>query len=136
MPSTQALPEALSAARRSWLEAANASDPGAYAEHLAEDAVWLPPGLPAIEGRHAIHRWLAETMASLSYDLTLEDVEIRLADGWASETGRFLARMTDETTGRAMEHEGGYLILWSEAPEGRWRIDRYVDLTELEETPA
>lgn len=127
------LPDGLSAARRGWLDAANASDPEAYAEHLAKDAVWLPPGLPAIEGRQAIHRWLAETMASLSYDLTLEDVEIRLADGWASETGRFQARMTDEDAGRSMEHDGAYLILWSEDRDGRWRIDRYVDLTDLED---
>lgn len=127
------LPDGLAAARQGWLAAANASDPDAYADHLAEDAVWLPPGLPALEGRQAIHRWLAETMGSLSYDLSLDEVAVRMADGWASETGRFLARMVDQATDRTMEHDGAYLILWSEARDGRWRIDRYVDLSELED---
>lgn len=133
MPSE--LPEGLSDARQGWLEAANASDPDAYADHLAEDAVWLPPGLPAIEGRQAIHRWLAETMGSLSYDLSLDEVAVRMADGWARETGRFIAGMTDKGTGQTMDHDGAYLILWRLETDEAWRIDRYVDLTELPEDP-
>lgn len=123
------LPEGLQDAREAWQAAANASDPLAYAALLAEDAVWLPPGMAAIEGRTAIRVWLAEVMGGLSYELELADVEVRVAGTWASEQGRFTSQMTDQATGEASTHEGAYLILWRQGAKGRWRIDRYVDLS-------
>lgn len=123
-------PAGLVAARQRWIKAANAADPDAYADVLHEHAVWLPPGMEAIEGREEIRAWLAGAMEGVDYELTLDEVELRPAGSWATETGQFESRMTDQATGQAMAHGGGYMILWREQEDGSWRIDRYVDRTE------
>lgn len=126
-------PEMLDEARAAWLAAANEADPAAYARMLTEDAVWFPPGMPAIEGRTSIRAWLSDVMDGLDYTLELDDVTLSVAGRWAVEEAAFQTTMTDRESGETGRHTGLYLALWSERPDGRWRIDRYVDRTDRED---
>ncbi len=117
--------------RDEWISAVNARDRDAYAALFAEDAVWLPPGLPAVHGREAIREWLGPFFATYEYDFSIADPQVRLGGDWAAERGRFTSRLRSTETGEETTHSGTYLVLWRREADGRWYIERYVDVTDL-----
>ena len=52
--------------RRQWVTVINAGDVESYARMLTRDAVWIPPGQPAVEGREAIRSWLEPLLVRTS----------------------------------------------------------------------
>lgn len=123
------LPAGLARRHRSWIEAVNETDLGAYAEAVCEDLVWWPPGQPPVEGRAAFRDWLAPFVDRYAYEFSVEDPVFRVSGRWAVEKARFRSRMTPEAGGDAMEHAGRFIALWRRDEDDRWRIERYVDDT-------
>jgi uncharacterized protein (TIGR02246 family) len=116
---------------RVWIAAVNATDIDAYAALVTEDLVWIPPHGEALVGRSAFRAWLRPFFESFAYAFSLADIRARESGGWIAETGRFTSRMTPRSGGGPMAHSGRYLALWRREDDV-WRIDRYVDLGDLE----
>lgn len=127
--SSESLPDGLGESRRAWMAAVKRTDLAAYADLVCDDVVWLPPGRPAFQGRGAFRDWLAPFFEAYAYELDIEDSVVRVAGGWAVETGDFRSRMTSHATGETMEHAGSFIVLWRRDDDGRWRIERYMDVT-------
>jgi len=121
--------EALNQRRQEWIAVVNAGAVDQYAALLTPDAVWLPPGHPAINGQATIHRWLHPFFATFRYQYTLAPERIRLAGNWAVEHGSFTSTITPKAGGERMQHHGRYIVLWRREPDDTWYIERYIDDT-------
>ena len=125
------IPAGLRRTREKWLRVVNAGDPDAYAELLSEEGLWLPPRQEPVLGRAAFREWLRPFFDRYEYDFSLQRTRIRVRGDSAVETGGFVSRMTPKQGGETMEHRGTYTLVWRCEEDGEWRIERYVDDTEL-----
>lgn len=112
------------------MAAVNARSPDAYLDVLTEDIVWIPPGQPAIAGHDAMRAWMTPFFERFDYDFSAEPAGVRVAGDRAIERGRFTSRLR-EGGGGWMTHGGDYVILWRRGADGGWRIERYLDVTDL-----
>lgn len=128
--------EAITRTARNLSQAVIEMDAAQYAAQFAEDAVVLPPGRAAVEGRKAIREWAdgwaagttrVEPEAEPSID------EVRVLGDWA------FARTTVEHTIRAADREprrqfARLLLILERQADGSWKISRYVWNTRLAES--
>jgi uncharacterized protein (TIGR02246 family) len=121
--------DALTARRAAWVAAVCARDIERYVALLTPDIVWFPPGADAISGRDDFRAWVGPFFERFAYDFSLGGVTCRVAGSHARELGEFRSVLTPLAGGKAMQHQGRYLVLWRHDPDAGWRIDRYVDLT-------
>lgn len=113
--------------RRQWVTVINAGDVESYARMLTRDAVWIPPGQPAVEGREAIRSWLEPFFRSYDCDFSLRGSRVQVAGDWAVERGSFASQLQHKEGGDPEQHRGTYLVLWRQNEAGEWRIERYID---------
>lgn len=113
--------------RRRWVHVVNSGDVERYAKMLTRDAVWIPPGQPALEGRKAIRAWLEPLFDEYRYSFRLKGSRVQVAGDWAVERGAFDSRLERKTGGDPQQHTGTYIVLWRQSEKGRWRIERYID---------
>lgn len=111
---------ALRAAEGALAEAFEASDPTAWVDSYTDDAIFVGPGMPAIEGRRGF--------LDAARDLTISSMEI-VADStvgagdFASTLGR--AKWVSGPKGSdAPIQRRRFLMVWRREPDGRWRIAR------------
>lgn len=126
-----AVVEAIAASRHEWLTRLRTGDLDGYLGALAPDAVWMPPQGPAVTGAAALRAWLAPSFAQYRCALTLEDVRMRVAGDRAFERGAFHSALTPLAGGEPLVHVGRYALFWRRDADRSWRIERYVDETEL-----
>ena len=114
--------------RAAWIAAINAADADAFVAVLAEDAVWLPWGNPALHTRAEIRRWLQAPFERFVYRYSVDNVRLHIAGAWAAERTDFETQATGPDGAEAPVHRGTYTILWRNTPDG-WLIERYIDHT-------
>jgi uncharacterized protein (TIGR02246 family) len=113
--------------RRHWVHVVNAGDLERYAELLTQDAVWIPPGQPPVQGRKAIREWLEPIFREYRYDFALRGSRVQVAGDWAVERGVFDSSLERRADGDRHRHKGTYIVLWRQDESGEWRIERYID---------
>jgi uncharacterized protein (TIGR02246 family) len=111
--------EELRQAERALEIALSSSDPSAWVEHYTEDAVFVAPNTPAVQGRDALTK-MSKTMRPLS-SVKLTDLK---TDGfgklaavygrgtWVNGAGSATATTTNVRL----------IIVWRKEEDGRWRI--------------
>jgi ketosteroid isomerase-like protein len=108
------------AAEKALAEAFESPDRSAWVDFYTDDAIFVGPGAPAIEGRSAL--------LDVAPQIAISSMEI-VADSTLG-TGDFAA-----TIGRATWVSGAkgsdaptvrrrFLMVWRREPDGRWRIAR------------
>jgi uncharacterized protein (TIGR02246 family) len=113
--------------RRRWVDVVNAGDAERYSQLMTQDAVWIPPGQPPVQGREAIREWLEPLFSRYKYRFALRGSRVQLAGDWAVERGDFASRLTRKAGGDAQSRRGTYIVLWRQNESGEWRIERYID---------
>lgn len=116
---------------KDWIAIVNNRDAEAYAKLLTEDVVWFPPDGDPIVGREAFKRWLAPFFSRFKYDFNISDKQIKIAGVKAVEKASFTSEMTPEEGGKKIRHSGTFITLWHRDVEGTWRIERYIDDTNV-----
>lgn len=113
-----------------------AGDADAIAAQYTEDALLLPQGSPAIQGRAAIAESYRPALAQYAMRLRTHVEEVEVAGGWAWLRGRFEHTSTSKADGTATTYRGKYLAVARRDPDGVWRFHR--DAFNLDEpaTPA
>ena len=111
---------AIRAAEAALAEAFEAPDPTAWVDSYTNDAIFVGPGVPAIEGRAALldaaHRFAISGM-EISADSTLGDGD------FAATVGR--AHWVAGSKGsNAPTRRRRFLMVWRREPDGHWRIAR------------
>lgn len=127
----QNVPEPLIERHQEWIDVVNAGDSDTYANLLAENAVWIPPGQDPITGRTAFKQWLTPFFDAFSYTFSISDVRIRVAGDWAIERAEFTSEMTPYNGGDPMKHTGTFTVLWHRDDDKVWYIERYFDDSDL-----
>ena len=111
---------AIRAAEAALAEAFEDSDPTAWVSCYTEDAIFVGPGSPAIEGRAALLAVAPHlTMSSLEI---VADSTIGAAD-FACTTGRATWVSGRKDSG-APTIRRRFLMVWRRDADGRWRIAR------------
>jgi uncharacterized protein (TIGR02246 family) len=109
---------AIRGAEKALADAFEASDPTAWVDFYTEDAIFVGPGMPAIEGRDAL--------LSAAPSVVISSMEI-VADatlgteGFAATHGR--ADWVSGPRGSdASQVRRRFLMVWRRDADGRWRI--------------
>lgn len=119
--------KAIGARRARWVEAINQANGVDFVSVLTDDAVWLPFGSDAINGKDRILSWLEKPFSSFEYDYRVMDVRIRVAGDWAVETATFETRARSKSGQEMPVHRGRYTMIWRRSDSAGWLIERYVD---------
>jgi len=110
-------------AERALEAALSSSDPGPWVAHDTEDAVFVAPGAPAVQGRVALNA-MSKAMRPLS-SVKLTDLKtdgsgnVAAVHGratWVNGAGTPTATTTTTTTNVRL------IIVWRKEEDGRWRI--------------
>jgi uncharacterized protein (TIGR02246 family) len=106
-------------AERALEAALSSSDPSAWVAHYTEDAVFVAPGAPAVQGRDALIR-MSKAMKPLS-SVKLTDLKTDGSGKLAAVYGRGTwvngAGTPTETASNVR-----LIIVWRKEADGRWRI--------------
>ena len=111
---------AIRAAENALAHAFEAPDATAWVDFYTDDAIFVGPGLPAIEGRDAFLR-AAEVVSISSMEIVAEST--LGAGDFAATLGR--ANWVNGPTGSDSPHvRRRFLMVWRRDPDNRWRIAR------------
>jgi uncharacterized protein (TIGR02246 family) len=111
---------AIRGAEKALAEAFEASDPTAWVDFYTEDAIFVGPGMPALEGRNALlEAALAVVISSMEIvaDSTLG------AEDFAATHGR-ASWVSGPKGSDAPQIRRRFLMVWRHDADGRWRIAR------------
>jgi ketosteroid isomerase-like protein len=95
-----------------------------FAGGLADDAVYLYPGAPVMQGRGTVRAFLAAQPATAPRVLRWQPLHAQLsADGAAGYTfGVTMVSMPARNGGGQVVRFGQYLTFWRAAGDGHWRV--------------
>lgn len=106
-------------AERALETALSSPDPGAWVEHYTEDAVFVAPGAPAVQGRDALTR-MSKAMRPLSA-VRITDLKTDGSGNVAAVYGR-ATWVSGAGTATATTTQVRLIIVWRKESDGRWRV--------------
>jgi ketosteroid isomerase-like protein len=118
--------------RQAFNSAYNAGDAAAIGDLVAENAVWMPPGQPAVVGRSAIEQRYAAQFSTTHSFFVLNPGEIRVVANLAWLRGSYQRVDTPIAGGPPTMTTGKYLMTFSRIT-GDWKIVN--DCWNADETP-
>ena len=110
---------------RRIIEANNHADIHAVSRLYANDAVWLPPNGPVVEGKSAILERYQRSFASLKLSYTFEEVESRIAGDWAFSRGFTKGEAVPKDGSPARKIYDKYIMILRR-DHGTWKIARLM----------
>ena len=111
---------AIRSAEKALAEAFEASDPTAWVDYYTEDAIFVGPGMPAVEGRDALLD-LAPAVVISSMEI-VADSTIGAGDFAATHgRGNWVTGPKGSDVPRVRRR---FLMVWRRGADGRWRIAR------------
>lgn len=111
---------AIRSAEKALAEAFEASDPTAWVDYYTEDAIFVGPGMPAVEGRDALLD-LAPAVVISSMEI-VADSTIGAGDFAATQgRGNWVTGPKGSDVPRVRRR---FLMVWRRGADGRWRIAR------------
>jgi uncharacterized protein (TIGR02246 family) len=125
--------ESIEAQGRRWQDAVTGEDAAAVAEVYATDAVFLPPGAPAVSGRDTI-RGMYEAMfgaMDATYEFTVERLDVAGDRAWRWGHYEAAAALPSGDTLRA---DDKFVDVWRRERDGTWRI--VADIWNANQPPA
>ncbi len=104
-----------------WDDAYNSADLDRLMALYAEDAVSMPPGRPALEGKAAIESDFQSLFATFGAHHQTTLVDLEMAGDLAIERGRYTATFTPKDGNAPVGEIGKYLVVRRDAGNA-WRI--------------
>lgn len=90
--------------------------------NYADDAVFLPPNMPPVEGKDHIQEWFAQRMSTPGYSASFVPTRIIVSKSrdMAYDLGAFRVTISGEQ-GKPIIRLGKHLMTWRKL-SGRWRV--------------
>ena len=107
------------AAERELESALSSTDPVAWVQHYTEDAVFVAPGGPPVQGREALTR-MARSMRPLS-EVRITDIKTEGSGSVAAVYGRG-SWVSGAGTPNPSTSNIRVIIVWRKEADGRWRV--------------
>jgi len=104
-----------------WEKAFNAKDAAAVSKLYTEDAILLPPGSPAVNGRANIQSFFQSFISAGGSDAKLRVVKVESSGEIAYEIGAFEATLPLPQGGTA-RGSGKYVVIWRRQPDGSVKL--------------
>ena len=115
---------ALARAHEDYLAAINANDAEALLAMLTDDAIYLPPHEPAVEGKAAIRPWIEGYFGAYRTHWDKETLELVAAGDWAMELAAERVRDVPVGGGEAVEDVCKGIIIYRRQADGTWKVAR------------
>jgi uncharacterized protein (TIGR02246 family) len=118
---------AVESATTAFHHALRTNDTATFLSYIAEDVVMMPPGEPPVQGKDAMRAWYAGFLTQYrTSSLTLDDREVFVGAGWATELGTYQWGLTPAGGGAPVLDRGHYMQVWRQQPDGQWRFAREI----------
>ncbi len=111
-----------------WHDRTAAGDVEGVLELIAEDAVFLTPGHPPIEGRARFETGLRKVLATHRIESTGNVREVVVAGDLAYCVTDLTVRMTPQSGGEANVRSGYAMSIFRRRPDGTWQLSRDANL--------
>jgi len=116
---------AVESATTAFHQALRTNDTASFLSYVADDVVMMPPGEAPVRGKDAMRAWYAEFLSHYrTSSLTLDDREVFVGPGWATELGSYEWGLTPVGGGTEVVDRGHYMQVWNQLPDGQWRFAR------------
>jgi ketosteroid isomerase-like protein len=122
---------AMKASRNDFMQYARSGNAAALANDYADDAVLMPPNLPAMRGRAAIQQFWSGFMAAGKIDVTLTPEKVLSSGDLATDAGKY--DLTITPANGAPIHDVGKYAVTSQKIGGQWKI--VVDIFNSDQPP-
>lgn len=110
-----------------WVAATEAGDVEAYAAHIAEDAVFMGPGAPAVSGKEAIVASIAEYFAGWEFSIpSWTTHEVIVSGDVAIHRYSNVAIFSPKGGGESFELDRKNMDVLQRQPDGRWLVYRHM----------
>ena len=110
---------AIAAMNKNFIAGAGAGDVARVVAMYDQNAVLMPPGVPAQRGIAAIRAYWTAFMRGGAVKLVLNSENVTQSCDLASESGSYDVTMT-QTNGPAIHDTGKYVVTWRRI-DGRWK---------------
>jgi uncharacterized protein (TIGR02246 family) len=114
--------EAIAAASLAWDQAYAAGDATRLAECYDEDAVSMPPGMPALTTRSAIAADFTAFFSSNRATHRTLDADRRVSGDFAIERARYEASISPRDGGATIKEAGKHIVVYRRQADGSWKV--------------
>jgi uncharacterized protein (TIGR02246 family) len=101
--------------------AINAGDAAKLAGLFAEDAVFMPPNLPAEKGPKAIQQWHEEAFKDMTFKATITPTASEVSGDLACVRGEYALKPQRPANAGSGETRGKYVDVWKRV-NGEWKL--------------
>ncbi len=112
------------------------ADLDGFLDHVADDAVFLPPDRPAVIGKAAIREAYADLFRRFRLDVRHDARETDAFGGLIIQRGDVSGTMTPRAGGAAIPFNDKYLFVIRRQPDGSLRIWRAISNSNAPAAPA
>ena len=109
-----------------YAAALNAGDAAAYVALLTEDAVWMPPNVPALIGKEAIRAATQTQFDQSMLAITFSREEVMVAGDWAFIRWNGRGTQTPKAGGQPIEFSNKGINILQRQPDGSWKMVRHI----------
>jgi len=100
------------------------ADIESFLAYVADDAVMLPPGEPAVVGKSAIRDWYTVFYANFTMDMTHESLEVDAFGDIIINRGNATGTMTSKAGGEPIPFDNKYLFVLKRQDDGSLQVWR------------
>jgi uncharacterized protein (TIGR02246 family) len=117
---------AVKAVSKGIIAADNSGDIGAVSDLYEDDAVWLPPSGPVLEGKTTILARYKTSFDQLKLKYSEQSVETQIGGDWAFDRGFIRGTATPKDGSAPKDTFDKYLMILHRGKDHRWRIARLM----------
>jgi len=128
---------AIRAADATTLKAAQTKDVDRVISNYADDAVWLPPNAPVVQGKASIRAAWSQFLATpgLTIDWHIEKLDIARSGDLAYTYYKYQMTIQGQD-GKAIGDHGKDLAVWKKQSDGSWKMIADTFNSDLPATPS
>lgn len=124
VPSTDR--SAIEALAREIGEAFSSGEVDRFLRLLTEDAVWMPPDRPALNGKEAIAEWYRQGQRALDQKLAFAPVDLQIHGDWAILQTTVTGTVAPRAGGTVVHVNNKAFFVLKRQPNGGWLFWRDI----------
>jgi uncharacterized protein (TIGR02246 family) len=126
---------AIRALVESWCEAAREGNVAGMLELMTDDALFLVPGAPPMQGRHAFEQGFHTALAAFTIDSKAEVLEVEVCGTLAWCRTQLNVTMVPRAGGPLVRRAGPVLSVFRKNALGHWQLARDANLIQPDQAP-